>query len=464
MSINPGTEKRWKTRSPRPVWLLLVGLVWGGATLLVFHPEEDQQKQNRNFAYHRIAEAAIFKAYALRDNPEVPSELFFLDEDFTRKELVGIYEYATAHKGVPETALTVWATLFAVLNENDLAEEIIAQVPTTSEEERNRKQVLQAILTGDQPSGEIKDWIYKTWNLGEAQMPEFYLLAMMYEEPNVIEWFHERGSRILWRSIAASSLGLIFIILALVSLLHLLRSPRHGPPSLLRPGISDSWTTGRLLFEFFVAFIVASLLAVTASIPFFSLQMYIPGMVVSGSIIMLFPPLWLTTRLTPARVSPFAFFKLHKVPYHTLELTCLGFIGFGAMALLGFSVSLLPAVRESILSDTINQWQLDTVPRIIWFQVLAVILAPLCEEIVFRGFLFGGLKRKMSGLVAALVSSSLFALLHGYSAVGILLVFVYGLVFCWLYARSGSLWPGILAHGLLNFLITSLNVSSYSFH
>ena len=95
---------------------------------------------------------------------------------------------------------------------------------------------------------------------------------------------------------------------------------------------------------------------------------------------------------------------------------------------------------------------------------IAVVLAPIGEEILFRGFLYGGLSRKMNAFAAMAISSLVFAVSHQYSLTGLVFVFIYGLVFCWLYKRTGSLWPGILAHGLYNGLITWQGVAWYSFH
>ena len=83
---------------------------------------------------------------------------------------------------------------------------------------------------------------------------------------------------------------------------------------------------------------------------------------------------------------------------------------------------------------------------------------------IFRGFLFGGLAGKIGVKTAAVVASLVFAFLHFYSWQGFVAVFLYGLVFCWLYRRSGSLWPGILAHGVFNFLITAETAAWFSLH
>ena len=82
--------------------------------------------------------------------------------------------------------------------------------------------------------------------------------------------------------------------------------------------------------------------------------------------------------------------------------------------------------------------------------VEAGLWAPLFEELAFRGLLFGALRTRMTFTGAALASSLLFAALHPYGPQGLVALTALGLVWCWSYERSGSLWPSILAHGLHN--------------
>ncbi len=80
--------------------------------------------------------------------------------------------------------------------------------------------------------------------------------------------------------------------------------------------------------------------------------------------------------------------------------------------------------------------------------VLAVFVAPFYEEIVFRGFIFGGLL-KWGFWPAAAISSLLFTLAH-FDLGSIIPFFAIGVVMCWLFQRSGSIWQAILFHFLFN--------------
>jgi len=73
------------------------------------------------------------------------------------------------------------------------------------------------------------------------------------------------------------------------------------------------------------------------------------------------------------------------------------------------------------------------------------LLAPVIEELVFRGLFFGWLAGRWGGGVAAGVSSLVFAAAH-LEPTHILLVLPLGLLFGWLRWRTGSLLPSMVAH------------------
>jgi membrane protease YdiL (CAAX protease family) len=82
-----------------------------------------------------------------------------------------------------------------------------------------------------------------------------------------------------------------------------------------------------------------------------------------------------------------------------------------------------------------------------------VVFAPIFEELAFRGLLFAMLRRRFAFLPAAMISTSLFALAHGYSLIGFLSVFWSGFLWAWIYERTGSLIPGMVAHATNNLLV-----------
>ena len=85
--------------------------------------------------------------------------------------------------------------------------------------------------------------------------------------------------------------------------------------------------------------------------------------------------------------------------------------------------------------------------------ITAGVIAPICEETFFRGMLFGGLRRRMPPIPAALISGLVFGGLHaatGVSAIPVLVVF--GVVLALVYERTRSLVPGMILHAFNNTL------------
>lgn len=87
---------------------------------------------------------------------------------------------------------------------------------------------------------------------------------------------------------------------------------------------------------------------------------------------------------------------------------------------------------------------------LLWFAT--IVVAPLTEELLFRGFLHRGWTRSWIGVSGTiLLTSVLWAALHQqYNWLGILCIFLMGLIFGWVRHRSGSTSPVIVLHALNN--------------
>jgi len=82
--------------------------------------------------------------------------------------------------------------------------------------------------------------------------------------------------------------------------------------------------------------------------------------------------------------------------------------------------------------------------------VSACLLAPVAEEILYRGILFRSLWNRLGVLPAAVFSSAVFAVLHFYGGYGLISVGVFGISCALLYAATGSLTACIGLHVLYN--------------
>jgi len=81
--------------------------------------------------------------------------------------------------------------------------------------------------------------------------------------------------------------------------------------------------------------------------------------------------------------------------------------------------------------------------------IAVAIIAPFAEELVFRGFIYGGLRSRFGVVVATMSSTLFFTALH-FSIAQFIPLFVLGLFLAWLYEKTGSLYPGIILHATNN--------------
>ncbi len=86
----------------------------------------------------------------------------------------------------------------------------------------------------------------------------------------------------------------------------------------------------------------------------------------------------------------------------------------------------------------------------LWMQLICLgILTPLCEELTYRGLLFKRMRQESSFVMAALFSTIIFALMHGY-LVSMIYAFCMGFTFAWLYEKFDSVLLPVAAHMTAN--------------
>lgn len=98
---------------------------------------------------------------------------------------------------------------------------------------------------------------------------------------------------------------------------------------------------------------------------------------------------------------------------------------------------------------------------------VAVIVAPLAEEMVFRGFIFSALRSRAGVVGGALLSGLIFGMMHLSSFTSVpdadavtrvLALSFFGFGLALLCARTGSLLPGILVHSLNNAVVSAVSL------
>ncbi len=145
------------------------------------------------------------------------------------------------------------------------------------------------------------------------------------------------------------------------------------------------------------------------------------------------------------------------------ELGLLGaptFVDIG-LAPIGYAIYLALAAIFSQLMSMLFQWFNNNEAQDVGFttslegfdRIIAVIslvfIAPIAEEIIFRGWLYGKLRNRIKLPLAIIITSLLFAILHGQWNVGVS-VFALSLVLCGLREVTGTIWSGMILHMLSN--------------
>ncbi|MFQ3223972.1 MAG: membrane protease YdiL (CAAX protease family) [Lentimonas sp.] len=94
--------------------------------------------------------------------------------------------------------------------------------------------------------------------------------------------------------------------------------------------------------------------------------------------------------------------------------------------------------------------------------ILAVVLAPIVEEIVFRGGIYRFLKSQTTLLPAQIISGAVFALMHG-NLMSFLPLAVVGILLARVYERSGNILVSICFHACFNgFSLLMLYIMSHT--
>lgn len=139
-------------------------------------------------------------------------------------------------------------------------------------------------------------------------------------------------------------------------------------------------------------------------------------------------------------------------------------LGFLLSVGVGLATALLPIPKQlpidKYFADTIGTWMLA---------IFGVTIAPLMEELFFRGFLYPALARHLGVGVSVVLTAAGFALLHSAQLAAawapLLLLFIVGIVLTTLRARTGSVVPGFFVHVAYNLTIfTELFFQTSHFH
>ncbi|SHI41383.1 hypothetical protein SAMN02745181_0070 [Rubritalea squalenifaciens DSM 18772] len=104
---------------------------------------------------------------------------------------------------------------------------------------------------------------------------------------------------------------------------------------------------------------------------------------------------------------------------------------------------------ERQFQEVVNQMMSAEGQRLLILIIGACIVAPLCEEIIFRGYLYSVTKRYTGPIFAAICTGVLFGAVHG-EVWSFIPLSILGIILACVYEFTGSLWSSILTHALFN--------------
>ncbi len=138
-------------------------------------------------------------------------------------------------------------------------------------------------------------------------------------------------------------------------------------------------------------------------------------------------------------------FRVPKAPAaRFLQCVCIGSVS----CILFNNLIVLSGLEQVFTGYRNNMAQIYLPP--VWQQiVLAGLLVPAAEELVFRGMIYGTLRQRFSFPAAMIVSASLFGLYHG-SVVQGLYGICMGLVLAESYEHRGGFWAAVTVHAAAN--------------
>lgn len=134
--------------------------------------------------------------------------------------------------------------------------------------------------------------------------------------------------------------------------------------------------------------------------------------------------------------------SLKKISFKMVLLSVMAAVG--SMGLLNFVLDILP-IPEDLVEDFVSgNSQLMNIP--LWQSIVCTaIIVPIMEEIVFRGFVFSRLDKAMPTVLAVIITSVLFGLIHG-SVLWAAWAAAVGVVLNIVRIKTGSLVPAIIVH------------------
>lgn len=209
------------------------------------------------------------------------------------------------------------------------------------------------------------------------------------------------------------------------------------------------WTAKDVLWTLIISILWIVGISILGAVARYNSLPIDPSLIIVVGTLLLLVPIW--------------YFTFYKYGASWADLGLRSFhpnaIGFGCgLMLISFLFNMIYAAFLArfglqIQPDITPMFEASGFPVVLLFG--GAIIAPIVEEVFFRGFIFAGLRKSWEWKKAAVVSAAIFAVAH-VILTSILPIFILGVIFALLYQISGSIWPAILMHMLTNTIALSI--------
>lgn len=293
---------------------------------------------------------------------------------------------------------------------------------------------------------------YRSWLMaGYGQAWHYELFIQATGDTQVSKLYAEQNDRLLRRVVGMS---LVFDLLILSGFGFAIARLVQKPPDIARAHrLPERWPASSVLGAFFGANLLLTPWSVVIGYIYDFFTKYVPETIA-------YTAYDLAWRVFDAGMLIFIFLKTPCNAWRVFRLGApihlpLLLVVFAAVSLFDLGLYYLSPLGEVDPSDFMETADPDLAAMLAML-FSSVILAPIFEEIVFRGFLFQGLRAKLGNLPAGVISTVLFTLVHvQYDIWGCLSVAAMGVGAAYLTLRTGSLNTAIIFHALINFLVTA---------
>lgn len=250
------------------------------------------------------------------------------------------------------------------------------------------------------------------------------------------------------------TIALAWILLAvLVRAWRTTRSKSHAIPLPIQSGVSTevyrAWDIV-IVFCLFLPFTGQLLLIPAEKKSPVSLT---PDTIIS-SIIILFLLAGFVTVVVTFRLTAIQWLGLHWQRWRSIfwiaPLSVLAIWGvFGGLIWAGY-MNWMEKMGVDTLQESVRAIKESKDPALLgWMTVAALIAAPICEEVIFRGYCYPVLKKYAGAMTSMITTSLVFACAHG-NLTSALPLFLMGMMLVYLYERTNSLWAPVAVHFLFN--------------